>query len=461
MTETGEVQAEEARAEVGGLWSPQRRRLTVGLVLNVTLVASESLAVETVLPMVSDDLGGLSLYGWVFSAFFLGSLLGIVLAGRMADRRGPALPCGLGLGLFAVGLVAGGLAPSMLALVVARAVQGLGAGAIPAVAYATIGRTLPEELRPRMFAFLSSAWVIPGLAGPALSGLVGDAFGWRWVFLGLLPIVGLAAALSVPALRSLAPVGGRDTGSPLRPALALVVGSGLLLAGLGSSRPLTLAAATATGVAIGVPALRRLVPQGTLAARPGLPSTVLIRGVITFALFGAGAFVPLTLQSVRGTSASVAGLALTASALAWTAGAWVQERRMAAWGPVRLIRIGFALLLVGIPGVALALVDGVPIAVGVAGWATSGLAMGFAYAPIAQLVLRHAEPGREGTDSAALQLSDVLGVALGTGVGGALVAYGDRVSWAASTGIGLTFALTTTVAALGLLLTRRLDPARL
>ena len=71
-----------------GLWAPQRRALTVGLVLTITFVASEALAVVTVMPVVARDLGGLRLYGWVFSGFMLGSVVGIVAAGREADRRG-------------------------------------------------------------------------------------------------------------------------------------------------------------------------------------------------------------------------------------------------------------------------------------------------------------------------------------------------------------------------------------
>ncbi|HEX4254920.1 MAG TPA: hypothetical protein VH089_07530, partial [Streptosporangiaceae bacterium] len=70
----------------GGIWTPERRPLTIGLVLAVTLVAFEALAVATVLPVVSRDLGDLRLYGWVFSAFMLSSLIGIVVAGTLADR---------------------------------------------------------------------------------------------------------------------------------------------------------------------------------------------------------------------------------------------------------------------------------------------------------------------------------------------------------------------------------------
>ena len=77
---------------VGGLWAPERRPLTTGLVLTTTLIAAEALAVITIMPQVERDLGDLGLYGWVFSAFMLGSLVGTVAAGREADRAGPARP---------------------------------------------------------------------------------------------------------------------------------------------------------------------------------------------------------------------------------------------------------------------------------------------------------------------------------------------------------------------------------
>ena len=108
------------------------------------------------------ELGGQELYGWVFSAFFLGSLIGIAVVGGTIDRGGLGRPFALGLGLFGIGLLIGGLAPSMEILVVARFIQGLGAGTIPPIAYVAIGRSLPESLRPRMFATLSTAWILPG-----------------------------------------------------------------------------------------------------------------------------------------------------------------------------------------------------------------------------------------------------------------------------------------------------------
>lgn len=443
----------------GGVWDPSRRALTSGLVLTITLAAFESLAVATVMPAVRDDLGGLALYGWVFSAYMLGSLVGIVVAGGLADRSGPVLAYSLGLVLFAAGLIVGGLAPTMPVLVAARLFQGAGGGAIPAVAYTVIGRRYPDAVRPRMFAVLSTAWVVPGLIGPAISGAVADAASWRWVFLGLLPLVLLAAALTLPALRraELGPATTDVDATPRLPAaLAVAAGAGLVLAGLTADSLLAACLLVPAGFVLGLPALRRLVPPGTLTARAGLPAAILAKGVLTFSFFGADAYLPLALTSERGTSVTAAGIALTTSTLAWTAGSWFQARRIAVWGARRLVTLGFLFVAAGIAGIALVLDDAVPLAVAYVAWTVAGLGMGVGYSPISVTVLRAAPPGREGTTSAALQLSDVLGIALGTGVGGAAVAAGDAAGWDVSVGLSIAFAVTGTVALAGVALTRRL-----
>src|SRR5919201_4774410 len=128
-----------ASSEPASLWAPEHRGTTTGLVLAITFIAAEALAVLTIMPQVERDLGGLSLYGWVFSGFMLASLLGTVAAGREADRVGPARPYLAGLALFAAGLAVAGLAPSMGVLVVGGRLQGLGAGGVPAVAFVGIG----------------------------------------------------------------------------------------------------------------------------------------------------------------------------------------------------------------------------------------------------------------------------------------------------------------------------------
>ena len=175
-----------------------QRPLTAGLLLTVVCVAFEGLAVTTVMPTAVRELGGLMSYGWAFSAFMLTNVVGIAVAGERIDRHGPRGPLAAGLALFALGLLGGGAAPSMAALIAARAVQGFGAGELSAVIYACVARCYPADQQPRMLALLSTAWVVPGLVGPGVSGYVADHMSWRLVFFGLVPIVFVATALTVP-----------------------------------------------------------------------------------------------------------------------------------------------------------------------------------------------------------------------------------------------------------------------
>ena len=115
-------------AAAAGVWARSRRRLTIGLLLTVAGVAFGALAVTTAMPATVDDLGGLAFYGWAFSAFSLANLIGVVLAGDAADRRGPAAPFVAGVALFAGGRLVGGLAPTMPTLIGGRALQGFGGG---------------------------------------------------------------------------------------------------------------------------------------------------------------------------------------------------------------------------------------------------------------------------------------------------------------------------------------------
>jgi len=443
----------------GGLWAPPRRRLAVGLVLTVTLVAFESLAVSTVMPLVARDLGGLHLYGWVFSGFFLGSLLGIVLAGQAADRHGTLAPYVVGLALFAVGLLLGGLAPSMALLVAGRVVQGVGAGAIPAVAYTSVGRVIPIELRPRMFAVLATAWVVPSLLGPAAASALAVAVGWRAVFLALLPLVGLAAMMTAPALDRRAPEASGSPTADRRPAaLALVGGVTLMLAAFGGQPQMASAALLAVGAPLAFGAFLRLVPPGTVRLASGLPAAVMARGLLTFAFFGVDAYVSLAFVEVRGQPTWVGGAALTAAALWWTTGAWIQQRLVSNVGPRRLVVAGFACVATGVVGMLGAL-GPLPLWPAVGIWSIAGLGMGLAYASISVTVLASAPAGQEGAASASLQLTDVLGVALGTGVGGAFVAIGTARGWPAAVSLELGFAAALMTAMLGIVAASRM-PAR-
>jgi len=438
------------------LTDPRWRMLTIGLVMAITLVAFESLAVATILPRVSRDLNGISLYGWVFSAFFLGNVVGIVVSGQIADERGPAWPFAGGLALFATGLVVAGTAPSMGILVLGRAIQGVGGGAIPAMAYVCISRSYPESLRPRMLAVLSSAWVIPGLAGPAVSGFVAEQVGWRWVFLGLVPFVAAAGAIAMRPLIGVGPPSEITRTRNLLDALRVAGGSGLVLAGLSVESWWGTPILVVIGVAVALPALRRLLPPGTLTLEPELPSAIALRGFVTFAFFGADSYVPLTVTDVRGThSTFLAGAALTAATLGWTAGSWVQERRFRQWGSHRLMTRGIALIVVGVVGMIVIATTNIAPGLAMAAWGVSGFGMGLAYSAISVAVLNSAPAGREGATSAALQLSDNLGIALGAGLGGAAVALTKSMEWNPRVGVTVAFAVALVAAVAAVLIAPR------
>ncbi|HXG25609.1 MAG TPA: MFS transporter [Candidatus Binatia bacterium] len=443
-----------------GLWSPHRRELTLGLVLTITLVAAEALAVSAAMPIVAQDLGGAEQYGLVFSAFMVGSLLGIVIAGELIDRRGILFPFLVGLGLFAGGLLLAGLAPSMEVLIGARFMQGIGGGAIPPVAYVAIGRSLPERLRPSMFAMLSTAWILPGVFGPAVGGAVAEFLHWRLVFLGLLPLVALSGWMSFDALRKIVPgaprAPGRSSGSRLRDALIVAVGVVLVTGGLSATDPLLVAAFGIPGVLLTVHAFHRLVPPGTLRAARGYPTAVLLRGFLTFVFFVYDPYIPLLMTDHRGWTPTLAGIALTAATVSWTFGSWTQARLSGRIRAERFALFGFAVVGLGTALVMSVLLPQVPAWVVVPTFALAGYGMGLGYAQFALIVLRDVPPGEQGTVTSGLTLSDTLGSTLGVSVGAALVATSERLTVGPATGIGAAMALAVLVAAAGFLLAPRL-----
>ena len=445
------------------IFDPAHRAVATGLLLSVTMIAFEALGTTTAMNAVARDLDGFALYGWTFSAGMLASLVGIAVAGPAADRLGPGRPFAVGLVLFAAGLLITGLAPEMWVVVAGRVVQGFGFGVIPPVVYTSIGRTFGEGARARMFALLSTAWVVPGLVGPAIAGFLAENVGWRWVFLGVIPLVPLNALLALPALERIGPppASAVSEASHRRtwPAIRLASATGLFIAGLGVRSPVGFVMALG-GAGFAVAPLRRLLPAGTFMAAPGIPAAVATRGLQTLALFTADFFVPVALTEVRGFSVTAAGLAVTLGTLSWTAGSWVQERRWRRWGRRRLVSIGLFLLGCGIAGVSSLLVRDLPAAIGYASWMLAGLGMGLSYGGVSLAVLSEAPAGQEGAASSAVQLSDVLGVAVGSGVAGAVVAAVEAAGRRPQLGLAVIFAMTFVAAVVGSLVARRLpaDP---
>ena len=434
------------------------RLLPVGLVLVITLVALEAMSVATIMPLVERDLGDLALYGWTFSAFFLGGLVGVVVASSAADRTAPWVPLAGGVAVFTLGLVVAGTAPSMMVLVVGRALQGLGAGALPAVAFVCVGRGFAEAARPRMLAWMSSAWMVPSIAGPLVAAWVGEVVGWRWVFLGLLPACAVIGPLAVFAVRDVPAPPHRSAPHNIGPALAVALGAGVVLAGLGSSRWWLLVFAVGAGSVVLVPAFRRLTPPGTLRAAVGVPATVATRGLLGAGYHAVDAWVPFAVTTVRGAPAVLGGITLMVASGTWTVASWAQVRLLPRWGTVALVRIGLALVAVGCISMLAVLVPSVPVGVALVAWGIAGAGIGLAWAPITQSGLASAAHGEEGRITTALQLADMLGIAIGTGVAGAVVAAMARSTGQDRPGLVIVFIGAGMVAAIGSRLSARLRP---
>jgi MFS family permease len=425
-----------------GLFAPEHRAMVVGVVGVVVAVAFEAIAVATAMPVAARELDGLRFYGLAFSVFLTASLLGMVIAGDVCDRRGPVLPFVVAAVTFAAGLLVAGLATSMWVLVLARAVQGFGGGLNIVALYVVVARAFPAGLRPRVFSAISSGWILPSLVGPPVAGLLADHVSWRWVFLGVLPLLAGAALLVGPHLRGLdgpvadddgdragEPAAGRRSRVPA--AVVAAVGAGLLQYGgqelsgrLGLAVPLVLVGLAL--LAVGVP---RLLPRGSFRLGRGLPTVVVLRGVMAGAFFGAESFIPLMLVEQRSLATTLSGLSLTGAALTWSLGAWLQGRPTLRTPRWVLLTTGFLLVLAGIGLVALTVASPVPVVTTAVGWAIAGLGMGLGLTSLSVLVLELSAPQEQGANASSLQVSDALGSIVLISVAGAIFAgYAAGVS---------------------------------
>ena len=176
------------------LFSGRLRATSGGMLVLITLIAFEAMAVAPALPTAARDLHGVGAYGWAFTGFLAANIVGLIVSGQLSDAHGPRLPLITGMVLFVAGLVTAGTAVTMVQFILGRVVQGLSAGLLITAVYVVIGEVYPEALRPKLFAAISTAWVVPSLVGPVVSGWVTENLSWRWVFLGLLPftLVGCA-----------------------------------------------------------------------------------------------------------------------------------------------------------------------------------------------------------------------------------------------------------------------------
>lgn len=413
----------------GPLAAPYRL-VTVAIVVQVTLIAFEALAVSTAMPVVADELGSVRNYGLAFSLFLTMSMLGTVLAGGWADARGPRGPVLVGLSLFAGGLVVSGTADSFALLLAGRVVSGSGAGCTVVGLYVIVAGVYPEALRPRVFGMISAAWVLPSVVGPPVAGWLATEVTWRAVFLVVPPLVGVALLAMAPRLWSLGALDGARPASAAqyrsRALLGLALAGGAAALQWGSQQLQAAATAAVVALVLGAVAvavsLPRLLPRGTLRAARGLPSVVAVRGLFAACFFGAETYVPLMLVQERGLAPAVAGLTLTGGAVGWAVGSYLQGRPGLRLPRHALLAIGGGLIATSVLLLTPTVSSVVPPLVVLPVWTLAGLGMGLGMSSTSVLLLGLSAAGEEGRNSASLQLSDALGAVTGIGVAGAVFA---------------------------------------
>jgi len=423
-------QTDEAADAPSSIFGGHLRATSTGLLILVTLIAFEAMAVSAALPTAARSVHGLGSFGWAFTGFLVANVVGMVTSGQLSDTRGPRLPLVAGLLAFLVGLALSGTATTMVQLVAGRVVQGLGGGLIVTAIYVIAGQVYPEQLRPALFAATSSAWVVPSLVGPGVSGLLTQHASWRWVFLGLLPFAVVAGALLGPILRTLHPPAVRSVGRSGRIGWAVAVAAGIAAleqAGQHPS-PATLALGAA-GLVLLIAGLRPLLPRGTFRLQPGVAAPVALRGLLAGTFFGVESLIPLSLSVQHGYGATAAGLPLAVSGFTWSAGSWWQGRVDDAAQPGRrvvLVRAGFVLNAAAAAVMALAAVPALPGWLAYPSWLLAGLGAGLTMSSVSVLMLKYTTDADRGADSAALQLSDATASAITTGLAGVLVAAAAR-----------------------------------
>jgi EmrB/QacA subfamily drug resistance transporter len=306
----------------------QLRWIVGGLMLGMLLSSLDQTIVSTAMPTVIRDLNGLNLYSWVFSIYMLTSTTGVPIFGKLADLYGRRLIYLVGMGLFVVGSALCGLSQNMTELIVFRAIQGIGAGALMPVTMTIIGDIFPPDRRGKMQGLFGAIFGLSSVIGPAVGGFLTDNISWHWIFyvnlpFGILSAIVLAFALKESKGTEKRPIdwGGAITlsGSIIALLLALVLGGGgegQEAAHYAWSSPQIIGLFAACAVLLAV-----FLWIESKAKEPILPlhlfklRTISVTNIIGFlmgiGMFGAISYIPLFVQGVIGASSSNSGYILT------------------------------------------------------------------------------------------------------------------------------------------------------
>ncbi|MDA2920444.1 MFS transporter [Desulfobacterota bacterium AH_259_B03_O07] len=336
----------------------RRIGVTIGLMIGMFLGALEATAVSTAMPTVVSSLGGLHIYSWVFSAYILTSTVSLPLWGRLSDLYGRRKFYIIGIVIFLVGSALSGQSNSMTTLILFRALQGFGGGALLTLGMIIVGEMYSLKERAKVQGLFGGVWGLSSLAGPVLGGFITDQFSWRWVFYINIPF-GLVAAFVVGfALKELAR-SEKKVFLDLKGALVLTALVTLLLIGFTQISKENGLSSPVAYILIGscFPLLWLFITIQKGAKDPILPlqlfknrffkTSALTGFFVGMAMFGSISFVPLFIQGVIGTNPTKTGTILTPLLLGWVFFSSISGRLMINLGYRRLMIMGTLILSVG------------------------------------------------------------------------------------------------------------------
>jgi EmrB/QacA subfamily drug resistance transporter len=415
--------------------------VTAGIMLSLFLASMESTVVATAMPTIVSELGGLEHYAWVFSAYMLTSTTTVPLYGKLSDLYGRRNLYVIAMAIFLTGSILCGRAGSMTSLILARGLQGVGAGGIMPLAFIMIGEMFTLEQRAKMQGLFSGVWGVSSIAGPLLGGFLVDQLSWRWVFYINVPFGLMAAGLVGFAWQDQIRVHARPV-VDYAGAVLLTLGVVALLLGLtmplGSATSWTLivAAVVLFGILLWVEnrAVDPILPLHLFRER--LFAVATAQGMLAgWAMFGSISFVPLFVQSVLGTSATQAGITISPMLLGWVGASIVGTRLLLKVGYRRLAIVGAFLLVVGsfLMSTAHADISQTLIMVYVT---LMGIGMGLSIPSFLIAVQTTVARRSLGTATSTIQFSRSIGGTLGVSVMGAALSASLAASLSAS-GLGL------------------------
>nr|WP_155053994.1 MFS transporter [Streptomyces blattellae] len=342
--------------------SPQRRGAVVAaLMLAMALSALDSTIVSTAVPQIVGDLGGFSVFSWLFSGYLLAVTVTLPVYGKLSDTFGRKPVLVAGTSVFLLGSLLCALAWNMGALIAFRIVQGLGGGALQGTVQTLAADMYPLEERPKIQSRLSTVWAVSAVAGPGVGGVLATYADWRWIFLVNLPVGAVALWLIVRHLHE--PERSETTATRARVdwagALAVFACGGVLLTALvqGGVAWAWLSGPSVGLFAAGLALLAVVVLVERRAAEPIIPGWVWRRRTIAAVNLALGAlgvlmvaptvFLPTYAQGVLGLAPVAAGFVLSVWTLSWPVSAALSQHvyRRIGFRNTAMLGIGTASLI--------------------------------------------------------------------------------------------------------------------